>query len=84
MSLETVTTFFGWCTVINAGILLLSTVVLTAGRNWCSQIHANLFGVEASAVRIAYFQYLAQYKIAAITLSLTPYLALKLIAATAS
>lgn len=84
MTLETTTAFFGWCTVINAAILLFSTVMLAGGRNWSSKIHANMFGLEASAIRAAYFQYLAQYKIATITLNLTPYLALKLMASTAT
>ena len=34
MSLESLTTFLGWCTVINAGVLVLATLVclFLAGR----------------------------------------------------
>ena len=81
MTLETAITFFGWCTVINFGILLLSTVALLAFRKPVTNIHAKMFGMDDVALSQEYFRYLGQYKIATIVLSLVPYLALKIIGA---
>ena len=78
MSVDTLTSILGWCTVINFIILLVSTITLLSMRSMVTRIHASLFGLDAKDLGRAYFQYLAQYKIAIIVLNLTPYIALKL------
>ncbi|WP_394174571.1 DUF6868 family protein [Thalassotalea litorea] len=72
------TSFFGWCTVINFGVLLVATLLLKVAQNWAMTIHAGMFNLEKSALPPMYFQYLANFKIAAIVLSFTPWLALTL------
>ncbi len=79
-SLETLTAFVGWCTVINIGLLMVAAVVLGLMRGPISQIHAKMFDLNESHLSRGYFQYLAQYKIAILVLNLVPYVALKIIA----
>ncbi len=79
-SIETVTTFFGWTTVINAVFLGVSSIVVITIRGWISKMHGRMFGLETADLSRAYFQYIAQYKIAIIVFSLTPYVALKFMA----
>jgi len=79
-SLEAVTAFFGWTTVINFVLLFVSSAMLIMTRGSISRIHGRMFGLESADLSRAYFQYIAQYKIAIIVFSLTPYIALKLIA----
>jgi hypothetical protein len=78
--MEAVTTFFGWTTVINIVLLVVSTIMVIAMRGSISTLHGRMFGLESVDLSRAYFQYIAQYKIAIIVFSLTPYLALKLMA----
>lgn len=80
MTLETVTAVLGWASLINIGILVVSTVMLIAMRDWVAGIHARLFGLERPDLGRAYFQYLGQYKIAIIVLNVAPYLALRIVA----
>lgn len=79
LTLDTLTAFFGWTLVINVAFLLFSTVAVVAARGFISRIHGGMFGLESADLSRAYFQYLAQYKIAIIIFSLTPYIALKLL-----
>ena len=79
-SLGTVTTFFGWTTVINFVLLVVSTIMVIAMRGSISRLHGRMFGLQSADLSRAYFQYIAQYKIAIIVFSLTPYVALKLMA----
>ena len=79
-SIEAVTTFFGWTTVINFVLLFVSSIIVITTRGSISKIHGRMFGLESADLSRAYFQYIAQYKIAIIVFSLTPYLALKLMA----
>ena len=79
-SLEAVTIFFGWTTVINFVLLVFSTIIVIAMRGSISRMHGKMFGLESADLSRAYFQYIGQYKIAIIVFSLTPYVALKLMA----
>ena len=80
MTTETLTELLGWASIINIAILLFSTVLLIAMRRTISKVHASLFGLDEKDLGRAYFQYLAQYKIAIIVLNITPYIALKCMA----
>jgi hypothetical protein len=79
-SLNAVTAFFGWTTVINFALLAVSTIMVVAMRGLIARMHGRMFGLESVDLSRAYFQYVAQYKIAIIIFSLTPYVALKLMA----
>ncbi len=80
MILKEITEFLGWASAINIAILLLSTLALIAMRGGISRIHSQLFGVGEKDLGRAYFQYLAQYKIAIIVLNIAPYVSLKIMA----
>ncbi len=78
LSLESLTQFLGWCTVINFGLLLISTLSLVAARPQITKIHAKMFPMDENALASAYFQYLAQLKVFTIVFNLAPYVALKM------
>ena len=79
-SLNAVTAFFGWTTVINFALLAVSTIMVVAMRGLIARMHGRMFGLASADLSRAYFQYIAQYKIAIIVFSLTPYIALKFMA----
>ena len=74
--IETIRAFFGWSTAINFALLILSSVLLVALRGTISKIHSKMFGVSELEITSAYFQYLANFKIAIVVFSLVPYIAL--------
>ena len=80
ISIEVLTTFFGWCSVINIGVLVFTTLVLMLMKDAISSIHAKLFGVNQENLPLIYFGYLGYYKVAILVFNLVPYLALKLMA----
>jgi hypothetical protein len=77
-SMETFAAFLGWCTVINFGMLLFASLLLMTMRSSISKIHGSMFGLDDRDLSRAYFQYLAQYKIAIFVFNLMPYLALRI------
>ena len=79
-SVDALTTFFGWTTVINFVFLAVSSIAVISTRSWISSVHGKMFGLESADLSRAYFQYIAQYKVAIIVFSLTPYIALRLMA----
>ena len=78
MTIETLTELLGWVSTINIAILLCSTLALISMRGFITKIHSSLFGLDEKDLGRAYFQYLAQYKIAIIVFNIAPYLALKI------
>ena len=78
MTMAELTTFLGWCTLLNVGMLAFSSLMLFGGGSRIAKIHAKMFDLEPSQLPAAYFQYLAQYKIGILLLNIAPYIALKL------
>ena len=75
--IDILTTFLGWCSVINIGVLVLSTIALKVMREAILNIHSNMFGVNQADLPLIYMQYLGSYKIAILILNLVPYISLK-------
>ncbi|MFP8881028.1 MAG: hypothetical protein VCE43_17060 [Myxococcota bacterium] len=77
-SIETLATFFGWCTVINTGILLGLLVRGIVVRKL--KLAELVFGVAEEEVKTAYVNVFMQYRSAILIFNLTPYIALKIMA----
>ena len=80
MTLDQLTAFLGWCTLINIGILAFSAILLMIGKDTFSALHGKMFGLDQKDVKVTYYNYLGTYKIAIIVFNLVPYLALRIIA----
>lgn len=78
-SLETLTSFLGWCSLINIGFLFFTTLLLKVAIEPISNIHSKIFGVLKSELPMIYFGYLAYYKILILVFNLVPYIALRII-----
>ncbi|MDF1741896.1 MAG: hypothetical protein P1U86_22235 [Verrucomicrobiales bacterium] len=80
-SIPVLTSFLGWCLVLNIGLLMFSTIMITLCKTWITRIHAKLFQYNGDALGIEYFRYLANYKVLVIVFNLIPWIALKLMGA---
>jgi len=79
MTLETLTTLFGWMAVLNIALLLFATVMVVVMQDFIAGLHHRLFDMPEQDVKKAYFAWLAQYKIMTLVLTVIPYIALRLI-----
>jgi len=77
-TIEAIREFLGWCSVINIGLLILSSILIIAIRGTVSRMHAKMFDLDEIDIRRVYFQYLGQYKIAIIMFNIVPYFVLKI------
>jgi len=80
MTIESLTEFFGWASIINIVILMISSIAVLVGRKFFWKFHSKFFGLNEQDLDRAYFQYLAQFKIVTIIFSIAPYIALKIMA----
>lgn len=79
-SIDTLATFFGWCTVINIGVLVFGGLAWAIVKEGISELAARMFGVSAEAVKATLFHVLMQYRAAILLLNLVPYVALRIVA----
>jgi hypothetical protein len=78
-SLETARATLAWCAVLNIGLLLAAALAVILVGGPIKRLHAKMFGLSEDDLSRAYFQYLAQYKIAIFVFNLAPYLALRIV-----
>jgi len=78
-SMQTVREILGWSTALNLGLLVLSSLVLVIAGSSIKHLHARMFDLSEEDLSRAYFQYLAQYKIAILIFNLIPYLAIRIV-----
>lgn len=78
ITIDALTTFLGWCSVINIVLLMITSVLLIALKDPIANIHSKMFALDKKLVLQAYFHYLANYKIATLILNVIPYFALKI------
>lgn len=77
-SMKTLTTFLGWCTVINLGLLVLAGSVWMIVHKDIAGIGAPLFGVSAAELRSTFLLVLLQYRAGIVLFNLVPWLVLKI------
>ncbi len=79
-TLESFTTFLGWCAVINIGLLMLVFIMLVFLRDFTMKIHNAFLGVEKERLPVLYMEWLGQYKTMIFFFCIVPYIALKIMA----
>lgn len=79
-TIEAWTSFFGWCTVVNIGIYLITVLALAAMRSRAYRINARIFRISEEDVARITLQYVGAYKLAITVFCFVPWLALKLMA----
>jgi len=77
MTIEVLTQFFAWMTLINLVFFVITAVLSMLFKNVGTAMHARMFGLDADRVVEIWYSYLGTFKIAFIMLNLTPYLALR-------
>ncbi len=77
-SIETLATFFGWCTVISVGIGLFFVLAFGLFHGVFTTLSAKMFGITTEEAGVTFFRVFQQYRLALVLLNFVPYLALKM------
>ena len=79
-TLPAITTFLGWCTVINIGILTYASIMTIVFNAPVIKIHTKMVSLSPEKLNEQYFNFLGNYKLAIFIFNLAPYFALKIMA----
>lgn len=79
MDIQTLTTFFMWCTIINGGMLVLATLILMAAPDFVYRMHSRWFDISRESFNVAMYCTIAFFKVFFIIFNLVPWLVLLII-----
>ncbi|MEM7611789.1 MAG: DUF6868 family protein [Pseudomonadota bacterium] len=78
--LQTLTTFLGWCTVLNVAFYVFTVLALFTMRDLSTRIGTRIFKVSEADYAKMTLEYVARFKLAVIVLNFAPYIALRIMA----
>lgn len=79
MGVHELRAFFMWCTILNAALLILSSVICIGARDWVYRVHSKMFPMSRDAFNVAIYSFLGLFKMAFFVFNLVPYLALLIV-----
>ena len=79
MDIETLTTFFMWCTILNGAMLVLWAVMCRLAMDWVYSMHSKWFKISREAFNVAMYSLLGFFKIVFIIFNVVPYVVLLII-----
>lgn len=79
MTIQILTSFFMWCTIINVALLVVSSLIMLALSDWIYGIHSKLFGISREAFDIIIYSFLGFFKVMVFVFNLVPWVALLII-----
>ena len=79
MDIQTLTSFFMWCTIMNGGLLVLWTILFLLVPDWVYRTQRKLFPVPRETFDVVIYGFLGLFKIVFIVFNLVPFLALLIV-----
>ena len=79
MNMAVLQEFLFWCMILNIGIYFFSAIMMIVLRDFISNIHMKIFGLDAATVHKTFYNYLALYKLLIVVFNFVPWLALLII-----
>lgn len=76
MDIATVRAFFMWCTILNGGLLIFSSVFCALAGDWVYKKHSEWYPMPRQVFNVVIYSLIASYKILFVAFNLVPYLAL--------
>ena len=71
--------FFMWCTILNGGLLILSSVICAFGADWVYRMQSKWFPIPRDAFNVAIYSFIGLFKIFVLIFNLVPYVALVIV-----
>ncbi len=79
MDVSTIRAFFMWCTIINAGLLIISFLICAFAGDFVYKMHGKLFQMPRETFNAIWYSFLGLYKVIVITFNLIPFIALSIV-----
>ena len=79
MTIQMLQAFFMWWSIINMGLLILSTVLITTAGDWAYKMHSRWFNISRVTFNTVIYSFIGFYKILVFVFCIVPWIALAII-----
>ena len=79
MDIQTLTTFFMWCTIMNGALLVLWTTMLILAPDLVYRTQSRWFPISRETFDVAIYSFLGLFKIVFLVFNVVPYVALLIV-----
>ena len=79
MDIQTLTTFFMWCTIINGTLLFLWTIMLILAPDLVYRTQSKWFPIPRETFNVVIYSFRGLFKIFFLVFNVVPYVALLII-----
>lgn len=79
MNIETLLSFFLWCTIINGGLLLYSFLMIAFAGDWIYRMHSRWYPISRETFYTVMYCFIGIMKILVLLFNLVPFIALSIL-----
>jgi hypothetical protein len=79
MDIQTLTTFFMWCTIINGALLVLWTTVCMLAPDLVYRVQSKWFPIPRETFDVVFYAFLGVFKTFWLVFNVVPYVALLIV-----
>ena len=72
--------FFGWCTLINWGFLMVWAIAFLVAHDTILKLHGGMFQLSRERFDTIHYGSMAVFKLGIVLFNLTPYIVLRIMA----
>ena len=79
MDIQMIQTFFMWCTIINAVLLVLTGMIFTFAGDWVYRVQSKWYPISRDTFNVVIYSFIGLFKLFFLTFNLVPYVTLLII-----
>ena len=76
MDIQTLTSFFMWCTIINTGFLLFLALIFMLAPNLVYRLQSAFINITRETFDIVFYSFIGFFKLMVLVFNLVPWIAL--------
>jgi len=80
MTIDIVREFFGWCSIINIGLMLWWVLFFIFAHDFMYRMHGKLFKLSVEKFDVIHYAGMAIFKMTILIFNIVPYLVLLIVA----
>jgi len=79
MDLQTLTSFFMWCTIINVGLLLFLALIYLVAPNLIYRLQSRWIPIKRETFDVVFYSFIGFFKVVVLVFNVVPWIALVII-----
>ena len=79
MDIATVREVFMWCTILNLGLLTLSSMICICAGDWVYRMHSKWFPMSRDSFNVVVYSFIGLFKVLVLIFNVSPYIALVIV-----